>query len=57
MEGTPVDIFSQSQKLKHLRLNVPEIVEIADGLREAGLNLPGTILTAEDLVEELCRLK
>lgn len=57
MEGDPRSIFERSDELKKLRLNVPEIVEIAEGLKEGGLNIRPGILTAEELVDELCRLK
>lgn len=57
MEGSPREIFSDTDQLKTLRLNVPEIVELADGLRKGGLSLKEGILTAEELVNELCRLQ
>ena len=57
MQGSPKEIFSESDKLKHLRLNVPEIVEIAEGLRRGGMPLREGILTAKELVDELCQLK
>jgi len=57
MEGDPRSIFKRSDELKKLRLNVPEIVEIAEGLRIGGLDISTGVLTAEELVEELCRLK
>ena len=57
MQGTPREIFSDTEKLKQLRLNVPEIVELADGLRKGGMLLKDGILTAEELVDELCQLQ
>ena len=57
MQGSPKEIFSESDKLKHLRLNVPEIVEIAEGLRRGGMPLREGILTAKELVDELCQSK
>ena len=57
MQGSPKEIFSESDKLKQLRLNVPEIVEIAEGLRRGGMPLREGILTAKELVDELCQLK
>lgn len=57
LEGSPREIFEKSEELKKLRLNVPEVVEIAEGLKNAGLELKSGILTAEELVDELCRLK
>ena len=56
-EGTPRDIFREPEKLRQLRLNVPEVVEIAEGLREAGLAIEADVLSAEELVDALCQLK
>ncbi len=56
-EGTPVEIFSDTDELKNLRLNVPETVELADGLRKMGYNIPHSALTKEELVEAICQLK
>ncbi len=56
MEGTPVEIFSQVDKMKKLRLDVPQATELAYELIEAGIPIRTGILTSEELVEELCRL-
>ncbi len=57
MQGTPREIFSQVEKLKSCRLDVPQATLLAYELKQAGLKLPDGILTREELVEELCRLK
>ncbi len=56
-EGTPEEIFSDTDELKELRLNVPEVVELADGLRKMGYEIPHNVLTKEELVEAICQLK
>jgi energy-coupling factor transport system ATP-binding protein len=56
MEGTPREIFSQVERLKELRLDVPQITLLAHNLRKAGLDLPEGILTRQELVESLCQL-
>ena len=56
MEGTPRAVFSQVERLKELRLDVPQITLLAHELREAGLDLPEGILTRQELVESLCQL-
>ena len=53
MQGTPREIFSQVEKLKSLRLDVPQITLLAHELRKSGLNLPEGILTKEELVKAL----
>ncbi|MCL2573085.1 MAG: energy-coupling factor transporter ATPase [Defluviitaleaceae bacterium] len=57
MEGTPAMVFEQIEPLKAIGLDVPQVAEIADGLRRAGVALPQGILSVEHLVEEICRLK
>ena len=56
MEGTPREIFSNVEKLKEIRLDVPDVTEMAYLLSKAGLPIRKDILTREELVNELCRL-
>ena len=56
MEGTPREIFSNVEKLKKVRLDVPDVTEMAYLLSKAGLPIRKDILTREELVNELCRL-
>ena len=53
MEGTPREIFSQVEKLKSLRLDVPQVTLLAYELQKRGLPLPDGILTTEELIEGL----
>lgn len=53
MEGTPREIFSQVEKLKELRLDVPQVTLLAHELKKRGVNLPDGILTTEELAEAL----
>lgn len=54
MEGTPAQIFSQVEKLKSLRLDVPQVTELAYKLSKAGIPVRNGILTIDELVGELC---
>ena len=56
MEGTPREIFSQVEKLKSLRLDVPQVTLLAYELQQRGIALPDGILTTEELADALCRL-
>ena len=56
MQGTPREIFSQVDTLKHYRLDVPQVTILADELRKRGLGIPAGVLKKEELVEILCRL-
>lgn len=53
MEGTPREIFSQVERLKELRLDVPQVTLLAYELQQRGLKLPDGILTIQELVEAL----
>ena len=53
MEGTPKEIFSQVERLKELRLDVPQVTLLAYELQKRGLPLPNGILTIEELVDAL----
>ena len=49
MQGTPREIFSRVEKLKELRLDVPQVTLLAHELRKKGLPIPEGILTIEEL--------
>ena len=53
LQGTPRKIFSQVEKLKELRLDVPQVTMLAHELREKGLDIQEGILTKEELIEAL----
>jgi len=51
MQGTPREVFSQVEKLKSYRLDVPQVTELAWELKKAGMPLPAGILTVEEFTE------
>ena len=53
MEGTPREVFSQVDKLKSLRLDVPQVTLLAHELRASGLTIQAGILTADEIVKGL----
>ncbi len=53
MQGTPKEIFSQVEQLKELRLDVPQVTELAYELRKEGIDLNEGILTIDELLEQL----
>ena len=55
MQGTPKDIFREVEMLKSFGLEVPQVTELAYELRKSGIEISDSILTADDLVEELKR--
>ena len=56
MQGTPREFFSKVDKLKELRLDVPQVTILAHELKKRGLKLPDGILTTEELSKALKNL-
>ena len=56
MDGTPRQIFTQVEMLKSMRLDVPQVTELAYELKKAGLPIKDGIIRNEELLEELKRL-
>ena len=48
MQGTPRQIFSQVDKLKNYRLDVPQVTELAYELKKQGVPMPEVVLTVEE---------
>ncbi|MFZ5353451.1 MAG: energy-coupling factor transporter ATPase [Bacillota bacterium] len=57
MHGTPKEVFKHVDKIKQLGLDVPQVTELGYKLIQEGIELPSDILTIEEMVVELCRLK
>lgn len=57
LEGTPKQIFSQVEKLKELRLDVPQVTLLAYELKKNNIMLPDGILTIKEFIEELAKYK
>ena len=55
MDGTPAEVFSRGEELRQIGLAVPEAMEIAEQIREAGLQINGTCLTLEDTADAIVR--
>ena len=53
MQGTPKEIFSQVERLKELRLDVPQVTLLAYELEQSGVPMPKGILTTEELIDAL----
>ncbi|MBQ0027355.1 MAG: energy-coupling factor transporter ATPase [Lachnospiraceae bacterium] len=57
MQGTPREIFSRVEELKAIHLDVPQVTMLAHELKKRGLNIPDGILTTEELVEALKKIR
>ena len=53
LQGTPKEVFSEVERLKELRLDVPQVTLLAHELRKEGFPLPKGIVTKEELREAL----
>ena len=57
MQGTPREIFSQVERLLELRLGVPQATLLAYELQKKNVSLPDGILSREEFVEEIKKLR
>ena len=53
LQGTPREVFSEVERLKELRLDVPQVTLLAHALRQEGFPMPKGILTKEEFREAL----
>lgn len=53
LQGTPREVFSQVELLKSLRLDVPQVTELAYALKQKGLPMPDGILSTQELIQAL----
>lgn len=57
MSGTPKEVFRNMDAVRACGLDAPEMTMLARELNECGLGLSDDILSVEEMVVELCRLK
>lgn len=57
MDGAPREVFADGEKLKEHALSLPVAAELADMLRKAGLPVRESVLSEDELLEEIWRLK
>lgn len=53
MEGPPTEVFADIERLRRLKLAIPEPVELAQRLRNAGLPISREALTVEAIAREI----
>lgn len=56
MEGTPKEIYSQSEELKKIGLGVPQVVDIMKELKKKGFNINTDIFNIQDARDEIIRV-
>lgn len=56
MDNAPKKVFSQVETLKNLGLDVPQVTELAYGLKKAGYDISTEIISEEECAEAVARL-
>ncbi|MEG2659247.1 MAG: energy-coupling factor transporter ATPase [Oscillospiraceae bacterium] len=56
MQGTPKEVFSQVERVRELRLDVPQAAELCHELTKAGFTMPQDITTTEECANALYEL-
>lgn len=56
-QGSPREVFKEVEIMKQIGLDVPQMAELAYELRKSGIDIKSDILTIDEMVNELCRLK
>lgn len=57
LEGTPVEAFRSKEQLKEYGLVLPNMTELTERLKEAGIMIQNPVLRMEDLIREVNRLR
>ncbi len=55
LDGTPQEVFAQKDKILSVNLDIPMVVELADKLRNCGIDVPENIIRMEEMVDYLCQ--
>ena len=55
-QGTPTEIFSKTEMLQEIGLDIPFVQKLINKLNEVGISLPKNIKTKDELKQYLCQL-
>lgn len=56
LEGTPKEVFRETERLRALRLDVPQSTELCHALTQAGCPMPDDVIDVEECAQALYRL-
>ncbi|MDE6149011.1 MAG: energy-coupling factor transporter ATPase [Ruminococcus sp.] len=56
MDNEPKKVFSQVDTMKNLGLDVPQVTQLAYGLKKAGYNISSEVITEDECVEALAEI-
>jgi energy-coupling factor transporter ATPase len=54
MDGTPREVFAQTDRLRQLGLDVPPVTQLAGRIHRRQPAFPATLLSVEECIEQLC---
>ena len=57
MDGTPEEVFTQAEKLRAMRLDVPPMVQLGEMLRKRGIPLSNQAMDVPSMVTELLKCR
>ncbi len=57
MDGTPKQVFTQAQRLREMRLDVPPMVALGDLLRERGIPVSEDAMDVESMAREVLKCR
>ena len=52
---TPIEVFKNETRLKEIGLDVPQVLQLANQLREKGFEISSEILTIDDIKNEIVK--
>lgn len=55
LDGPPMKVFSQVDKVKKIGLDVPQVTELAWELKKDGFDINDEVLSIEELILEVCK--
>ena len=55
LDGTPAEVFARGDLIREANLEVPLMADIAQKLRNLGIDVPENIITQEKMVEFICQ--
>ena len=53
LDGSPKEVFSKTEQMRSMGLDVPQTVLLADELRARGMDVPMDIITEKEMLEFL----
>lgn len=56
LDGTPKTVFGNTERIKAMGLDVPQVTELAYELNKSGIDIPIDVLTVEECLAELVRI-